>query len=225
MVLINRLRNFLFLCLHSDFVYLSNYTYICCILHRKILKNKMASPAAINALPAPRSSAELCEPILQSTTEQLLLEVKRETEESGRISEDLMSALLFVFQTPLHQAFDLLDQRAVTRYSCPAGRELYRVRGSGGRVYTCLTSSNYCSCPSFVYTVLVKEDSLLCKHMLAVQLSRAIAAGKRGGEGIRAADGMGSAAMEELSVTNEEFGRLLLSATLCDEEGRGNPEP
>ena len=184
----------------------------------------MASPGAVNALPAPRSSAELCEPILQSTTEQLLLEVKRETEESGRISEDLMSALLFVFQTPLYQAFDLLDQRAVTRYSCPAGRELYRVRGSGGRVYTCLTSSNYCSCPSFVYTVLVKEGSLLCKHMLAVQLSRAIAAGKRGGEG-RAADGTSTAAMEELSVTNVEFGRLLLSATLCDEEGQGNPEP
>ena len=152
-----------------------------------------------------------CGSILQSTAGQLLVEVKREAEESGRISEDLLSALLFVFQAPLHQALDLLDRGCVTRYHCPAGRELYRVRGSGGRFYTCLTSSDYCSCPSFVYTVLVKRDSLLCKHLLAVRLGAAMAAGKREdemkGESERKTNFLPS--VDEVCVTDKEWSKML----------------
>ena len=164
---------------------------------------------------SPSSSAGVCGSILQSTADQLLLEVKREAKESGRISEDLMSALLFVFQAPLGQALDLLDRGSVTRYYCAAGRELYRVRGRGSRFYTCLTSSDYCSCPSFVYTVLVKQDSLLCKHLLAVQLGRAMAAGTRGrvgmGEGEGEEKGSGSLpTVDEVCVTDEEFGQMLM---------------
>lgn len=155
--------------------------------------------------------------ILQSTADQLVLEVKREVEETGKISEDLMSALLFVFQAPLHQALDLLDRGAITRYYCAAGRELYRVKGSGGRFYTCLTSSDYCSCPSFVYTVLVKQDSLLCKHLLAVQLGRAVAAGKRGRveSREREEEGRGSnlPTVDEVRVTDEELGKMLMVAS------------
>ena len=184
-----------------------------------ILKNKMASPAVDSSNRSCNSPTEFCEPILQCTAEQLFQEVKREAEESGRISDDLMSALLFVFQAPLHQALDLLDRGAVTRYSCPAGRELYRVRGSGGRFYICLTSSNYCSCPSFVYKVLVKADSLLCKHMLAVQLTRAIAAGKRGCEEGTAGEPKYSRlpSVEEVCVADEEFGRLLVSTSSSEQ--------
>ena len=163
------------------------------------------------------SSAGACGSILQSTADQLLLEVKREAEESGSISEDLVSALLFVFQAPLHQALDLLDRGSVTRYYCTAGRELYRVRGSGGRFYTCLTSSDYCSCPSFVYTVLVKQDSLLCKHLLAVQLGRALSAGARGHVGSREGEEEGKSSslptVDEVCVTDEEFGRMLMIAS------------
>jgi len=132
---------------------------------------------------------------LQTIAEQLLLEVRREREESGKgcLSDDLMSALQFVFHQPLLQALDLLDRNSVSRFVCPAKRELYRVQGSAGRTYTCLVSSNYCSCPSFVYTVLVKEDSLMCKHMLAVQLARAMDA------------------YQEVSVSDKEFADLLSS--------------
>ena len=132
---------------------------------------------------------------LQAVAEQLMLEVRREREEKGerQLSNDLMSALQFIFQQPLLSAFDLIDRNAVSRFVCPAKRELYRVQGSGGRVYTCFVSSNYCSCPSFVYTVLVKEDSLMCKHMLAVQLARAMDA------------------CHEVSVSDEEFAELLSS--------------
>lgn len=195
--------------------------------------------ASLAAPPASSSTAQPSAPLLQSTAEQLLLEVKRETEESGRISDDLMSALHFVFQQSLLPALDLVDQGAVDHYSCPSGRELYRVKGSGGRVYTCLTTSNYCSCPSFVYAVLVKEDALLCKHMLAVQLARAIAAGKReswrggrregegsdegrGGEG-EEERGRGLDVTNEVNVTDEEFAHLLMSAA-CQEDADLHPQ-
>ncbi len=104
--------------------------------------------------------------------DQLLLEVRRETQENRHISDDLMLALHFLFHQTLPQALDLVDRKHVSHCVCPSGRELYRVQGSGQRIYTCLVSSNYCSCPSFVYTVLhvVREDSLVCKHMLVVQL-------------------------------------------------------
>lgn len=167
-----------------------------------------ATPTASSlvACAAVSTSSERSE--LQSTAEQLLLEVEREAEDTGRISDDLISALLFVFQSPLQQAMDLLDRGSLTRYFCPAGRELYRVKGSGGRSYICLTSSNYCSCLSFVYTVLVKEESLFCKHMLAVQLGRAIGSGRRKHE--RNDGGNCSLPIvDEVCVSNEEFGRIL----------------
>ena len=99
-------------------------------------------------------------------------------------------------------------------------------------MYNCFTSSNYCSCPSYVYTVLVREDALLCKHALAVQLARAMAAGRRelerrrtvgsegdgeeeGGEGVRSKDGP---VVEEVYVTDEELGDLLVSAIIQEGE-------
>ena len=137
---------------------------------------------------------------LQTISDQLMVEVRREKQERGRLSDDLLSAFQFVFQQPFLQALDLIDRNAVTHFACPSGRELYRVQGSSARVYTCLVSTNHCSCPSFVYTVLVKEDSLMCKHMLAVQLARA----------------MGTA--HEVIVTNEEFAQLLGSDALHSSE-------
>uniref|UniRef100_A0ACB8ECN8 Zinc finger SWIM domain-containing protein 7 n=1 Tax=Sphaerodactylus townsendi TaxID=933632 RepID=A0ACB8ECN8_9SAUR len=49
-----------------------------------------------------------------------------------------------------------------------------RVRGSSGKLYTCYASCHFCSCPAFAFSVLRKSDSLLCKHLLAIYLSRAL---------------------------------------------------
>ncbi len=62
---------------------------------------------------------------------QLLLEVRRETQENGHISDDLMSALHFLFHQTLPQALDLVDRKHVSHCVCPSGRELYRVQGRG----------------------------------------------------------------------------------------------
>ena len=52
---------------------------------------------------------------------------------------------------------------------------LIQVSSSGqGQKYHCLPTSNYCSCPSFVYNVVLRQDWLLCKHQLAVHLATAM---------------------------------------------------
>ena len=129
------------------------------------------------SLPSPRPSDPGV--VLQCTVDQLLLEVRRELETENQdkpsLSDNLLSALHSVFQQPLLHALDLVDKNSVTHYVCSGSRELYLVQASSGnKVYTCLVSSNYCSCPSFVYSVVLREDYLMCKHMLAVQLARAM---------------------------------------------------
>ncbi|XP_025088939.1 uncharacterized protein LOC112561024 isoform X4 [Pomacea canaliculata] len=45
------------------------------------------------------------------------------------------------------------------------------VVGASGVIYTCFESSTYCSCPAYRFSVLHKEDQLMCKHHLAMRLS------------------------------------------------------
>lgn len=140
------------------------------------------------------AAAEASQFSLYRVTEQLLAEVKREKEETGGLSDDLLSALHFIFRQPLLHALDLLDRGAVTHVTCPSGRELYLVKGSSGE-HTCLPRVGHCSCLSFVYTVLLREEAMMCKHLLAVQLGKA----------------MGSSITKH--VTDEQLAELLSSSS------------
>ena len=103
--------------------------------------------------------------------------------EEGEMSDNALLTLHSIFQQNLVLALDLVERGAVTKYittnssagaaSAVVARQLHLVRGSTGNQYICFLSSNYCSCPSFVYNVLVKEDAMLCKHQLAVRLATA----------------------------------------------------
>jgi len=115
--------------------------------------------------------------LLEKIAQQLLLKAGQENQtNSGHyISDELLSSLYVVFQQTLLHALDLVDKKHITLYSSPSGRQVHTVRAStGNKVYTCLLSSNYCSCPSFVYTVILKGDTLMCKHMLASHLASAL---------------------------------------------------
>lgn len=101
----------------------------------------------------------------------------------GTLSDGCLTALHSIFQQNLVPALDLVERGGVTKYVCSSvasggrgtvNRELYVVQGSTGNQYVCLTTSRYCSCPSFAYSVLVKGDALLCKHQLAVRLAVAV---------------------------------------------------
>ncbi|XP_031556637.1 zinc finger SWIM domain-containing protein 7-like [Actinia tenebrosa] len=107
-------------------------------------------------------------------SEQLFAEVRLCQEQHGRLTEELLSALYFVFGQPILHALDLVDRRSITRLTSPSGRIIHQVVGSSGQTYTCLKASSFCTCPSYTYTVLVKMETIMCKHLLAVNLAEAI---------------------------------------------------
>ncbi|XP_052103347.1 zinc finger SWIM domain-containing protein 7-like isoform X2 [Mytilus californianus] len=112
--------------------------------------------------------------VIKSVGEELWKEVENAYRDSGKITDEILSALSFVYQSPLLPALDLVDHRNVSHMTSPSGRSVYQVIGSSGTPYTCFTTSLYCSCPAFRYSVLMKDDHLMCKHVLAIKLSEAM---------------------------------------------------
>ncbi|XP_076867297.1 zinc finger SWIM domain-containing protein 7 [Brachyhypopomus gauderio] len=111
---------------------------------------------------------------LSAVAEQLLRDLQRVYLEKGQIPDDLLIALRFVFGACALQALDLVDQRAVTRVTSPSGRLAFQVLGGSGRLYTCYTSCHYCPCHAFSFSVLRRNQSLLCKHVLAAYICQAM---------------------------------------------------
>lgn len=121
-----------------------------------------------------QSQAEEPQELLLQVFQKLLEGIKKE---GGAISDEQLKALESLFPHHLLAALDLVERGAVTKYTCTCSngeRTLYTVQGNSGHMYTCLGSSRYCSCPSFVYHVLGKRDMLLCKHQLATCMAVAM---------------------------------------------------
>uniref|UniRef100_A0A6J0UVJ0 Zinc finger SWIM domain-containing protein 7 n=1 Tax=Pogona vitticeps TaxID=103695 RepID=A0A6J0UVJ0_9SAUR len=129
---------------------------------------------------------------LPAVAEELLNEIGRAFRETAQVSDDLLSALKFVFGASAVLALDLVDRHSVTRFASPSGRMVYQVVGSSGKTYTCYASCHFCTCPAFMFSVLRKGDSLVCKHLLAIYLSRALGT------------------CQEVSVPDQQLARLLL---------------
>ncbi|XP_008300050.1 zinc finger SWIM domain-containing protein 7 [Stegastes partitus] len=113
--------------------------------------------------------------MLPAVAEQLFRDIQKTYQETSQIPNDLLIALRFVFGSCALQALDLVDQRSVTCLSSPSGRKAFQVTGGSGTLYTCFLSCHYCPCPAFAYTVLRRNEGLLCKHILAVYLCQAMA--------------------------------------------------
>lgn len=111
---------------------------------------------------------------LRHVADQLFSEVRVVKEEHGHLTDEVLSALHFVFNQSLLHALDLIDQKKVIKLITTSGRVLYQVAGSSNQVYICLLTGDFCTCPSYTFTVLVKMESLMCKHLLAVHLAEAL---------------------------------------------------
>ncbi|XP_035888833.1 zinc finger SWIM domain-containing protein 7 isoform X1 [Phyllostomus discolor] len=98
---------------------------------------------------------------LPAVVEELLSEMAAALRNSARIPDEHLLSLKFVFGSSALQALDLVDRQSITLISSPSGRHVYQVLGSSGKMYTCLASCHYCSCPAFAFSVLRKSDSLL----------------------------------------------------------------
>ncbi|KAM5309658.1 zinc finger SWIM domain-containing protein 7 isoform 3-T4 [Glossophaga mutica] len=110
---------------------------------------------------------------LPAVVEELLSEMAAAVRDSARIPDEHLLSLKFVFGSSALQALDLVDRQSITLISSPSGRHVYQVLGSSGKMYTCLASCHYCSCPAFAFSVLRKSDSLLqvCVFCVPVQAS------------------------------------------------------
>ncbi|XP_076345462.1 zinc finger SWIM domain-containing protein 7-like isoform X2 [Tachypleus tridentatus] len=90
------------------------------------------------------------------------------------MTDEVLTALNFIFHGLLLPAMELVDQRNVKHVVSCSGRELFQVYESSGVFCLCLKSSNYCSCQYYKYSILRRGDHLMCKHMLASRLSEAM---------------------------------------------------
>ncbi|XP_007894667.1 zinc finger SWIM domain-containing protein 7 [Callorhinchus milii] len=111
---------------------------------------------------------------LSVIAEELLKEVKKVYQESSQLTDELLLALKFIFGSTALHALDLVDQCSVTLISSPSGRTVYQVLGSSRQTYICLSFCHYCSCPAFMYSVIRRNDNILCKHILAAYLCQAM---------------------------------------------------
>eukprot|EP00112_Aurelia_sp_Birch-Aquarium-sp1_P011163 Seg2351.7 transcript_id=Seg2351.7/GoldUCD/mRNA.D3Y31 product="Zinc finger SWIM domain-containing protein 7" protein_id=Seg2351.7/GoldUCD/D3Y31 len=109
--------------------------------------------------------------VVEETAKQLFKLVADDAKKHEKLTDEMMSALHCVFPTTLLHAVDLIDRKFITKFVTPSKREIYQVKGSSGVPYFCFASSDYCTCPSYLYTVLLKREALMCKHLLAMHLA------------------------------------------------------
>ena len=117
---------------------------------------------------------------LDSLTSSLLLvsdhlftQAKKQKEESGALSDDILKALHFIHGPSFLSALDLVDREAVRHVTTPSGRGVHQVKSSSGNNhYTCRVSPKAsCSCPSFTFCT---SDIMYCKHLLAVKMTQVV---------------------------------------------------
>ena len=119
-------------------------------------------------------------PDMNIIREQLFSEVGRVYKETKTLPDTVLSALHFMFPGgSLVQAMDLVEKQAISKLVSPSGRCMYQVIGSTGTPYACFTTSDYCGCYSYRYSVLKRGEHAVCKHVLAIRLSETMGLAKK----------------------------------------------
>ncbi|KYR00308.1 hypothetical protein DLAC_03048 [Tieghemostelium lacteum] len=84
------------------------------------------------------------------------------------ITDECLLSLYFIFDQPLFASLDIIDEKLIKRYTfLPSNRYFYVIEGTKGGKYMCLIDGDYCSCPSFNFSVLLRSESIYCKHQIA----------------------------------------------------------
>ncbi|XP_024360276.1 uncharacterized protein [Physcomitrium patens] len=100
-----------------------------------------------------------------------------ESEGSGAVTDEQLSALYFIFNKNLERALRILDQGGVQHVvSHPSQRSVFQVIAeskSGSNSYLCFPD-HFCSCQSFFFDVVSRSDQFCCKHQLAAMLASAL---------------------------------------------------
>ncbi|XP_064460356.1 zinc finger SWIM domain-containing protein 7-like [Ornithodoros turicata] len=105
---------------------------------------------------------------------QILSDLKREFREKKSISRTTFGELESVFHGQLQSALAIIDRRRVKKVTCTKGRVVFQIVGATREVYTCLPTSNFCCCYSYLHQVIRKQEVPMCKHVLAARLAEAL---------------------------------------------------
>ncbi|KAG7446350.1 uncharacterized protein BT62DRAFT_114141 [Guyanagaster necrorhizus] len=96
------------------------------------------------------------------------------------VTDDALHRLQVVFPEPLIlAALDIIDRENVVKYETISGHVYYEVAGSTGTHTVNIglnlgPVSSFCTCPAYIYAVLLSKSHLMCKHLLAVRLAERI---------------------------------------------------
>ncbi|KAK0461334.1 uncharacterized protein EV420DRAFT_194559 [Desarmillaria tabescens] len=98
------------------------------------------------------------------------------------VTDDALHRLQAVFPDSLIlAALDIIDRENIVKYEVNSGHIYYEVAGSTGTHTVNIglnlgPTSSFCTCPAYIYAVLLSKTHLMCKHVLAVRLAERIRA-------------------------------------------------
>lgn len=132
--------------------------------------------------------------IFRELESNLLDELRQTYEREGALNDDLLESLYFLYKNPLLEALNQIDKSStetavgdqnitggeismpkvnlVTLIKCDTEptRKVYQVKGSMGLNYYIFENVNFCTCSSFKFNVMGKNDFVYCKHVIMVKL-------------------------------------------------------
>lgn len=123
--------------------------------------NIEATPSKTTSTPIP----------IRDIASQLFKEIAEEWNTVGEISDSLIRDVITLFPSIIYPAFDIVDRRNVKKLISPSGRYLYQVASKSDQWYPCMLEANYCPCPSYQFSVVNKDEWIMCKHLLATNLA------------------------------------------------------
>ncbi|KAK5576393.1 hypothetical protein RB653_007535 [Dictyostelium firmibasis] len=98
-----------------------------------------------------------------------------ENNKTNTITEETLLSLYYIFDQTIFASLEIIDKELITKYVfLPSDRYFYVIEGRKGAKYMCLIQGDYCSCPSFNFSVLLKSDSVYCKHQISSILAEII---------------------------------------------------
>ncbi|KAH7821164.1 putative zinc finger, SWIM-type containing 7 [Monocercomonoides exilis] len=92
-------------------------------------------------------------------------------ENDGCLTNEILLGLYFIFKKIAQEALTILEEGKITELLAPSGRSFYQMEGKNEE-YLCFT--HFCTCPSFMFSVILRQESPLCKHQLAACLGEAM---------------------------------------------------
>jgi predicted nucleic acid-binding Zn finger protein len=124
----------------------------------------------------------------------LLEQLRVAFERENTISDELLESLYFIYKGPLLEALNQMDKHELDKQKATdhnattessslvsllksekhPNRFVYQVKGSMGINYYLFERLSFCSCSSFKYDVLGKNEYFYCKHMIMIKLLKAM---------------------------------------------------